>query len=231
MTRPPRLRSIVSASGQSALRAARELYGRIERSPAGPVLRTRIVQRTRQQLQVRMQVADVLEVLDGLEASGLDVWIAGGWGVDALLGGQTREHVDLDLVVDLAHEGEARAALERLGFGPIRAERFEGAMMPKQTIMRDRAGRVVDLHGVDTRTWPGSWRELRERAGCSTVPFDAAEPFVAGALDGRRLGCLSPELQLASRQGYELTEAAVADARALCARFDIAEPPFLRAAT
>jgi lincosamide nucleotidyltransferase A/C/D/E len=229
MGQSPRRTWSASRSKESALRAARAVYGRIERSPAAPVLRTRVVQQTRRRLQTRMHATDVLEVLDGLEAFGLDVWVAGGWGVDALLGAQTRQHDDLDLIVDRAREADAQAALETLGFRPIRAEFFHGALMPKQIIMRDRAGRIVDLHGVDARTWPGSWRELL--AGRSAVPFDPAKPFVAGTIEGRPVECLSPELQLASRQVYEVTDSAAADATALCARFHLAEPQYLRTVT
>ena len=35
------------------------------------------------------------------EREGLAFWIDGGWGVDALLGEQTRPHSDLDLAVKL----------------------------------------------------------------------------------------------------------------------------------
>jgi lincosamide nucleotidyltransferase A/C/D/E len=207
------------------------VYGRIERSPVAPMLRTRVVQETRRRLQRRMHATEVLEVLDGLNASGLEVRVAGGWGVDALLGAQTRQHDDLDLIVDLAREGDAQAALQALGFRRIRAEFFAGALMPKQIIMRDRAGRVVDLHGVDARTWPGSWRELLESAGRSVVVFDPAKPFAVGTIEGRPVECLSPELQLASREVYELSDSAATDARALCARFRLAEPRYLRTAT
>lgn len=224
----PRQTLIASSSKESALRAARALYARIERSRAAPVLRMRVVQQTRQRLHRRMYAREVLEVLDQLKASGIETWVAGGWGVDALLGAQTRQHDDLDLIVDLAREDDAQVALETLRFRRIRAECFPGALMPKQIIMRDRAGRVVDLHGVDTRTWPGSWRELLERAGRSAVPFDPARPFAVGTIAGRPVECVSPDLQLASRQVYALTDAAAADARALCARFRLAEPQYLR---
>jgi lincosamide nucleotidyltransferase A/C/D/E len=40
----------------------------------------------------RMTAADVIEVLQCLERAGVSVWIDGGWGVDALVGAQTREH-------------------------------------------------------------------------------------------------------------------------------------------
>jgi hypothetical protein len=43
--------------------------------------------------------ADVLEILAAVAASGADVWVDGGWGIDALVGAQTREHADLDLAL------------------------------------------------------------------------------------------------------------------------------------
>ena len=47
-----------------------------------------------------MRLADVVEILSDLRAAGCRVWVAGGWGVDALVGRQTRPHRDLDLAVD-----------------------------------------------------------------------------------------------------------------------------------
>jgi lincosamide nucleotidyltransferase A/C/D/E len=41
-----------------------------------------------------MKAADVADVLDRFDAAGLWYCIEGGWGVDALLGEQTREHRD-----------------------------------------------------------------------------------------------------------------------------------------
>ena len=34
-----------------------------------------------------MTAADVLQLLDRLDAAGVEWWIEGGWGTDALLGG------------------------------------------------------------------------------------------------------------------------------------------------
>ena len=42
----------------------------------------------------------VVRLLDRLEGSGARCWVDGGGGIDALLGQQSREHRDLDLVVD-----------------------------------------------------------------------------------------------------------------------------------
>ncbi len=41
----------------------------------------------------------VAEILERLAVRGIEVWVDGGWGVDALLGEQTRSHDDLDLVI------------------------------------------------------------------------------------------------------------------------------------
>ena len=48
-----------------------------------------------------MQAHDVLEVINQLENVDVSVWLDGGWGVDALVGTQTREHSDVDLVISL----------------------------------------------------------------------------------------------------------------------------------
>lgn len=44
-----------------------------------------------------MDPAQVIEVLDCLDAAEVTAWLDGGWGVDALVGSQTRPHSDLDL--------------------------------------------------------------------------------------------------------------------------------------
>ena len=41
-----------------------------------------------------MNIDDVLILIQELNNLNIDVWITGGWGVDALLGKQTRQHDD-----------------------------------------------------------------------------------------------------------------------------------------
>lgn len=43
-----------------------------------------------------MKIEDVLHLRRNFEAASLPYWIDGGWGVDALLGEQTKQHSDLD---------------------------------------------------------------------------------------------------------------------------------------
>jgi len=46
-----------------------------------------------------MTAIDVIEIAQLLDQNRIDVWIDGGWGVDALLGEQTRTHGDLDIAI------------------------------------------------------------------------------------------------------------------------------------
>ena len=77
---------------------------------------------------VRMDIGEVLAILVSLEEAGCSVWVAGGWGVDALVGQQTRPHRDLDLAVDANDESSAVGVLRRAGYQietdwrPVRVE-------------------------------------------------------------------------------------------------------------
>jgi Aminoglycoside-2''-adenylyltransferase len=65
-----------------------------------------------------LDASDVLVVLDQLDRAGLMVWLDGGWGVDALVGHQSRPHRDLDLVIARDDSPAAQAVLAGLGFQP-----------------------------------------------------------------------------------------------------------------
>ena len=47
-----------------------------------------------------MTSADVIDIYSTLGRLGIQIWIDGGWGVDALLHRQTRPHKDLDIVLE-----------------------------------------------------------------------------------------------------------------------------------
>jgi lincosamide nucleotidyltransferase A/C/D/E len=75
-----------------------------------------------------------------LEADGIDVWLDGGWGVDALLEHQTREHDDLDIVVELEHASRVIELLDGLGYFLV------AGTPPKSFVMVHSRGRQVDVH-------------------------------------------------------------------------------------
>jgi len=63
-----------------------------------------------------ISLAQMLAVLDAVRAVGCRFWIEGGWGIDALVGHQTRPHRDVDIEIDGAFEEEVLAALRDLGY-------------------------------------------------------------------------------------------------------------------
>ena len=65
---------------------------------------------------MEIDAADASRILGQLEAAGLVVWLDGGWGVDALLGYQTRPHQDLDLVIARDDLAAAQQTLAAAGF-------------------------------------------------------------------------------------------------------------------
>ena len=140
-----------------------------------------------------MDAADVLQLLDWLTEADVDVWLDGGWGVDALVGEQTRPHKDLDLVVLDEHTGRMREVLSRQGFTHVRGPDWN-------FVLRDGRGREVDVHPVRFDT---------ERTGHLTT--EAGEPFshpaagfaAVGTINGRRVKCLSAEVQLVNHSDGE----------------------------
>jgi len=87
-----------------------------------------------------MTAEDVLEIIDWLEQQGVEVWLNGGWGVDALLGRQTREHQDLDLTISAKDRGAYSLAMQALGFGTYRTDN------DFNWVVIDSKGRLVDVH-------------------------------------------------------------------------------------
>jgi lincosamide nucleotidyltransferase A/C/D/E len=137
----------------------------------------------------RMVATDVVEILGWLSAASVDVWLDGGWGVDALVGEQTRKHNDLDLIVRDAHEPRMREALATHGFMQV-------ARDPAQNfILADERGREVDVHPVRFDD-QGNGHLLSEDG----VPFGhSAEAFAAmGSVSGYSVACLSAEAQMSN---------------------------------
>ena len=69
-----------------------------------------------------MTAADLLSLYRELESMGTSVWVDGGWGVDALLGEQTRPHKDLDIAIQQKDVAKLCLLLQSLGYREVRLE-------------------------------------------------------------------------------------------------------------
>ena len=166
-----------------------------------------------------MPAAEVLAVLDALSAAGLDAWVDGGWGVDALLGEQTREHRDLDLVVALDEVDAVQQALAPLAYALTEDER------PTRAVLAAPDGRQIDLHTVVFDAEGGGVQQLPGGRSYRYPPDGFAGE---GMINGRRVRCLTPEVQLECHLGYEPAETDRRDVKLLAERFGLALPSAYR---
>ena len=164
-----------------------------------------------------MQSGDVTEILEKLELEGIDVWLNGGWGVDALLGHQTREHQDLDITI-ASSDGPAYTEL-------MSVAGFEVARVDNEFnwVMVDAKGRRVDVHLVDfsAETLDDQGKAMYGPQG---LPFEVGSLDGHGTIDGRSVRCETPESQVRGHAGYDLDEEDYRDVAALCHRFGIPVP-------
>jgi lincosamide nucleotidyltransferase A/C/D/E len=158
---------------------------------------------------------DVLNVTDALIHAGVDVWIAGGWAVDAVVGDTTRPHRDLDLAVRSEHLDTAIAVLGQLGYGRALD------ILPVRLVMEAAGGRSVDLHPV-TFDATGFGRQVGNEGRVYGYPSDG---FGSGTIDGGAVPCLTAEQLVRFHLGYEPLDHDRHDMAVLRDRLGIEVPP------
>lgn len=164
---------------------------------------------------------DVLDILAKLEAAGVGVWIDGGWGVDALIGEETRTHGDLDLALDRRQLSNAVRTLEAMGFTVDETAR---PGLPARLLMEDERGRQVDLHPLLFDAEGNGWQQLTD-SEYSWGRYPAGDLNAWGVIGGREVRCLSAGLQYRFHLGYERSERDEHDLRLLAERFGVGPPP------
>lgn len=141
----------------------------------------------------------------------------GGWGVDALLGEQTRDHDDLDIAIRTEDNPALLAALETAGFHLYRDDG------PFNYVMEDARGRLLDVHLVDLSCTRVDEHGV-EVYGPNGLGYEAGAFEACGTVLGREVGCCTAEFQVRSHTGYPLDDNDYRDVLALCERFAIPLP-------
>ena len=148
-----------------------------------------------------MHLADVWEVVNAMRVVGCQFWLEGGWGVDALVGSQTRAHRDVDVDFDAFFESEVLEALAGLGY------QIETDWRPNRVELAATGARWVDLHPLMIDD-DGSARQVSVAGGWHE--FDRSW-FTVGSLAGRPVPCVSIEAQRCFHSGYQLREVDLLD--------------------
>lgn len=143
-----------------------------------------------------MSLSEVLALLDAVRTLGCRFWLEGGWGVDALVGRQTRAHRDVDLDFDAAYEPAVLQVLAGAGYT------IETDWRPNRVELAAPGRGWVDLHPliIDKK---GNARQAALDGGWHEFPWTW---FTTGTLDGVTVPCFSLEAQRFFHTGYELRD-------------------------
>jgi lincosamide nucleotidyltransferase A/C/D/E len=170
---------------------------------------------------------DVVIIYQRLLDNGIQVWLTGGWGIDALLGEQTRPHQDLDVIVLLDDVVRMRELLGRDGYGlkELWSENrwvldAHGIETATAFVLRDSEGRELDVHAMrldDQSNGIPAWEGGR-------FVFKRQDLAGAGVIARVAVQCLSPEMQVSCHTGYELPDKQSRDLELLYGKFSVEYP-------
>jgi lincosamide nucleotidyltransferase A/C/D/E len=158
-----------------------------------------------------MTAKDAIEIVKLFELERIDLHIDGGWGVDALLGRQTRSHADLDIAVQHRDVAQIRSLLAARGYRDI----------PRQDtsdynfVLGDNQGHQIDIHSY---TFDRAGNHIYGIA----YPVDSLNG--TGSIGGYSVKCISPEWMVKFHCGYEFDEDDYHDVKLLCQHFALDLP-------
>ncbi|MBN2392291.1 MAG: hypothetical protein JXR84_16300 [Anaerolineae bacterium] len=174
---------------------------------------------------------EAIRIYQRLLENNIQVWLVGGWGIDALLGEQTRPHKDLDVIMLVDDVGRMRELLSHDGyeFGYLWEENIgtvdaHGVETATAFVLQNAEGDEVDAHamrldaeGNGIPAWDAEGRILKRQ--------DLAG---GGIIAGVTVLCYTPEMQMACHTGYELPDKQVRDLERLHKKFGVAYSTELR---
>ncbi len=133
-----------------------------------------------------------------LDNLAINIWIDGGWGVDALLGEQTRPHADLDIVIQQKDLQIILELLKKRGYHNVERDDTK----PWNFVLSDDRGHEIDFHVI-----------VFDNEGNGIYgPAENGELYPVGSLlgigniNGNSVRCISPECIVKFRTEYKLSD-------------------------
>jgi len=168
---------------------------------------------------MEMTAIDVIDLYTSLEYLGVEIWVDGGWGVDALLEEQTRPHSDLDITLQQKDVPMLRQFLQERGYRDIKLAQAR----PWNFVLGHKNGKEIDVHVIG----------LDEKGDGIYGPPEKGEMYPAdsltgkGKIQGQNVRCISVQWAVKFHSGYPLKQKDFQDVSALCRKFGIELPvPF-----
>ncbi len=159
-----------------------------------------------------MDLNKVTELIQSFNAHHIPVIIDGGWGVDALLGEQTRIHSDLDIAIQHKFVSDIRDLLGIKGYSEIPSD----SSLEYNFVLSDDEGYLVDVHSY-------TFNEKGESVYGINYPFESLNG--KGLINGLHVRCISPEWVVKFHSNYKPAEKDYHDVKLLCNKFGINFPP------
>lgn len=153
----------------------------------------------------------VIEIVRLFTENGIELIIDGGWGVDALLGEQTRPHEDLDLAVFHKDVPKIRELLVGLGYSVVsRDDSWECNF-----VYGNELGHLIDIHSC-------TFNENKENI--FGVKYDWESLQGSGLIGGVEIRCIPPRWLVDFHTGYPLDDNDFHDVSLLCKKFNLPLP-------
>lgn len=159
------------------------------------------------------KIDTVLDLCKRFKKAKIQFWLDGGWGVDALLGKQTRSHTDLDIVIQEDDVTKLRSLFNMLGYKEI----YRDDTSLWNFVLCDNLLNEVDIHVISfDQDGNGVYGPLERGV---FYPADSLKGI--GCIQSMKVNCLTPEYQLVSHSGYQLKEKDYMDIKSLCSKFGL----------
>lgn len=175
-----------------------------------------------------LELADFCRLVQLFETHHILMWVTGGWGIDALLGEQTRPHKDLDVLVLLKDVAQIRRILSRHGFRLKELweeNRWVVDKSGKKTatgfVLQDKAGHEIDLHAMSLDEQGNGLPEWEAEARFILTKQDLSG---IGRIGGRDVTCVTAEKQMKLHSGYKIPEKQIKDLEMLHEAFGVPYP-------
>ena len=159
-----------------------------------------------------MEAEEVVRLYNLFKKNGIQVWIDGGWGIDALIGKQTRHHDDLDIAVNRKDEKKLRSLLTSNGYD---IEIKRDYTSDWNYVLGDKKGNKIDIHVFEFDA---------QGKNIYGIVYPKESLTGKGIIKGQKVNCISPEWIIKFHENYEPAEKDLKDIQALSEKFAIKPP-------
>ena len=159
-----------------------------------------------------VDVIDAKQIIRLAMDEEIKIFLDGGWGVDALVGHETRKHNDIDIFVERKDYYKFIQIIKDNGFYEKKTEYTTA----NHTVWEDVKKRIIDLHCFEYA------KNGEILYGGDRFP---SETFSGtGKIEEIEVSCIEPYSQVTFHSGYDYDENDMHDVRLLCEVFHIELP-------